>query len=149
MAPNPAGNRDLALEQQAEAPAPQLALSSLDQAAVAAFMGGDSGEVAELVEDARKMAAALAGDDGDGARVRLLSRATAEARTQQRVLEVVLGDRLAKRDVQGVELVNKTLDGVTKRLTALLKQLAMESALAKRPSVYVAHADEVNLRDRR
>jgi hypothetical protein len=128
---------------------PRLALSLLDQAAVSAFVTGDPGEVAALVEDARQLAEALAGEGGDGARVRLLARAASAARTQQRVLEVMLGDRLAKRDVQGVELVTKALEGVTKRLTAVLKQLSAESALAKRPAVYIGHADEVNLRDGR
>jgi hypothetical protein len=128
---------------------PRLALSLLDQAAVSAFVTGDPGEVAALVEDARQLAEALAGDDGDAARVRLLARAASAARTQQRVLEVMLGDRLAKRDAQGVELVTRALDGVTKRLTALMKQLSAESAVAKRPAVFIGHADEVNLRDGR
>jgi hypothetical protein len=146
MSSSPAEERDLAVAEPAN-PAPRLALSALDQAALLAF--GGSADVAEMCEDARLLAAALAGDDGDQARVRLLARATSAARTQQRVLEVVLGDRLAKRDAEGVELVNKTLDAVSRRLVALVKQLAMESSLRKRPTVVIGHADEVNLHDGR
>lgn len=149
MSTSPAEQRQLAQTETSAASAPRLGLSLLDQAALTAFMSGDPGEIGELVEDARLLAEALAGDDGDQARIRLLARATSAARTQGRVLEVMLGDRLAKRDAQGVELVSKVLDGVTRRLTSLLRQLSVESALKKRPAVYVAHANEVNFSDGR
>jgi hypothetical protein len=141
----PAEERDLAPSDPSTAP--RLVLSPLDKAAAVAFAG--DGDLADLIEDARQLAEALAGDDGDQARVRLLARATSAARTQQRVLEVLLGARLAKRDAEGVELINRTLDGVSRRLVALVKQLSVESALSKRPTVYVAHAEEGNLAGRR
>ncbi|WP_242370677.1 hypothetical protein [Anaeromyxobacter sp. SG26] len=135
--------RDLAGPgQQAHPPTPRLGLSRLDQAAVAAFTSGDTGEI---VEDTRQLADALAGPDGDPARVRLMARAVAAARTQQRVLEALLGDRLAKRDREGVELVTAVLDGVSRRLAMFTKHLAAESALRRRPTVVIGRADTVSI----
>jgi hypothetical protein len=144
MSTYPAEERDLAPSQPASPS--RLGLTPLDQAAVITFAGGSG--TSDLVEDARQLAEALAGPDGDAARVRLLARATAAARTQERVLEILLGEQVAKRDVEGVELINRTLDGVSRRLVALVKQLAVESSLRKRPTVFINHADEVTLNDR-
>jgi hypothetical protein len=140
---SPAEERDLA-------PSPprspqRVGLTPLDRAAAVAFAGGSG--ISALVDEAQRLAEDLAGPDGDRARVQLLARATSATRIQQQVLEVMIGDRLAKRDLQGVELVDRVLEGVSRRLGALLRQLAAESALAKRPSVLV-HATEVTINDR-
>ena len=139
--------RELAGPGEQAHPSPtRLGLSRLDQAAVAAFTAGDTGEI---VEDARQLAAALAGPDGDPARVRLMARAVAAARTQQRVLEALLGDRLAKRDREGVELVTTVLEGVSRRLAMFTRHLAAESALRRRPTVVIGRADTVSIGDGR
>jgi hypothetical protein len=123
-------------------PAPRLGLTTLDQRAVTAFA---SGSTSELVEEARALAEALAGDGGDFARVRLLARALAAARTQERVLESLLGGCLAKRDEQGVDLIQKVLYGVTRRVTMLCRELERESTARRRPVVIIGHAESVQV----
>lgn len=120
----------------------RVGLTELDKAAVSAFASGD---VRELVEEARALAESLAGVDADAARTRMLARAMAACRTQQRVLEVILGQRVAKRDESGALLVSKVLDGVVRRLATLSKAAASEAALRQRPAVFVGRADVVNV----
>lgn len=147
--PSPAGSRALLNKHPRGVPAGdvgrRLGLSRFDRAPLKAFVGGDPDEVAEFIEDARLLAEALAGDQGDEARVRLTSRCVAAARAQQRILEALLGERLAERDEAGVELVSKVLDGATKRLGMFLKNLATEAALGRRPTVLIREVEPLNL----
>jgi len=150
----PAEDRSLSIGHEPAGPIepatpPRVGLSTYDEAAVTAFVGGDSVAVADLVEDVRKLADALAGDDGDAARVRLLARAAAAARAQQRALEALLGRCLAQRDYEGVEAVSRVLDGVSRRLALSLKHLAVESQLRRRPAVFIRHANSVNFGEER
>lgn len=121
---------------------PRLGLSWLDQLAVGAFTTGDT---RELIEHARGLAESLAGPDRDGSRLRLLSRAVAEARVHEQVLIALLADRLAKRD-PGVDLVERVLRGVTKRLALLSEQHRVECSGGRRTVVMVGHADNVDVR---
>lgn len=121
-----------------------LGLSEYDRAAITGFVHGDACAIAKLVEDTRQLAEALAGPGGDGARVRLLARTAAACRTQLRVLEGLLAQRMAARDFDVVIVLNRALDGVTKRMVMTVKQLGVESSLRQRPSVVIRHADRVN-----
>lgn len=144
MSTNTTENRDLAPVHELARPSARtrVGLSALDRAATTAFASGDA---RELVEEARALAEALCGTDADAARTRMLARAMAACRTQQRVLEVILGERVAKRDEEGALLVSKVLDGVVRRLATLSKAAASEAALRQRPSVFVGRADVVNV----
>jgi hypothetical protein len=128
----------------------RLGLSEHDAREVTAYVRGDPDQLAELVEDARAMADGLASSfDGDNSRVRLLARIVAAARTQQRVLDQLLAQTLAQRDEVGNRLVAKAAEGVRRRLEGALKQLAVESALRRRPSINIRHADTVSISDGR
>ena len=54
-------------------------------------------------------------------------------------------ERLAKRDVHGVELINKVLHGVAGRLVKMVEAHRLESAQQRRVAVVVGHADQVNV----
>lgn len=138
------GNAPLTVPANASYPE-QLGLSRYDATAVTAFVKGDRDEIAALIEDTRLVAQGLASEGGDAARVRMAAREAAAARSQARVLQALLGERLAARDTVGVELISKALDGTTRRLALMLKHLAMESALRRRPTVVVGHADVVSV----
>lgn len=115
-----------------------LGFSEYDRSAITAFVSGDREEIAKLVEDARQLADALAGPAGDGARVRLLARMAAACRAQLRILEDLLAQRVAARDFEAVAVLNKTLDGVAKRMVMAVRQLGVESSLRQRPSVVIS-----------
>lgn len=121
---------------------PRLALSALDKLALERLVTGDA---TVAIEHARGLADALAGPGHDEVRLRTLSRSIAVARTQQALLDALLLEQLAKRDVLGVELVDKVLRGVSCRLVKMLEAHRLESAQQRRVAVVVAHADEVNV----
>ncbi len=120
---------------------PRLTLTSLDQLALRRLVSTDPTEV---VEFARSLAEALSGPDGDAVRLRMLARAIAVARAQQALLEAMLMERLAKRDPD-VALIEKAVTGVASRLVKLVEAHRLESAMGRRPTVVVAHADTVNV----
>lgn len=121
-----------------------LGLSAHDRAAITGFVTGDPAEIERLVEDTRQLAEALAGPAGDGARVRLLARTAAACRSQLRVLEGLLAQRVAARDFEAVAALSRALDGVAKRMVMAVKQLGVESSLRHRPTVMIGHADRVD-----
>lgn len=139
MSPSPTVDRSLAsATQRPPAPDPRaLGFTSFDRAAITAYVKGDPEAVAALLDDARELAAALSGSDGGGSRRRLLSRTAAATRAHQRLLEELLAERLAARDYPAVTALTKVLDGVTRRLVLLLKQLAVEESLRSRHSIIV------------
>lgn len=120
-----------------------LGLSDFDVSAITGFVSGDPAEIRRLVEDARLLAEGLAGPAGDGVRVRLLARTAAACRTQLRLLEVLLAQRVGARDFEAVAVLNRTLDSVAKRMVMVVKQLGVESSLRHRPSVVIKHAENV------
>ena len=125
-------------------PAPRtLALSVYDRNTIAAWVRGDPDAVAALLEDARLLAESLAGPDGAGGRRRLLSRSAATARAQERVLAELLARTVAARDFEGAKIINRVLETTTRRLVLLIKELAVEEALRSRPSILIAHANNV------
>jgi hypothetical protein len=141
----PAVDRTLAVTPGPPTPIAQraLGLSEYDRSSITAFVTGDPDEISKLVEDARQLAEALAGPTGDGARVRLLARTAAACRSQLRLLERLLAQRVSARDFEAVTLLNRTLDSVARRMVMAVRQLAVESSLRQRPSVLIGHADRV------
>ena len=120
----------------------RLGLSSLDRLGLEVLVTGDISAVVEL---ARGLAEALSGPDHDRVRLRTLARAIAIARTQQSLLEAMLMERLAKRDADGVELINKVLRGLVGRLVKLTEAHRLESSQQRRVAVHVGHADHVSV----
>jgi len=126
-------------------PPRQLGFSNFDNAAVTAFAKGDATAVAQLIEATRSLAEALAGPEGDTVRVRMLARIVSTARTQQRLLEALLGERLAQRDFEAVDAIEKVLDGLAKRLSMMTKHLRAESEMRRRPVVLINNAEKVSI----
>ncbi len=124
------------------APETQLGLHWVDQLPIRALVSSDPTAV---LEHARALAAALCGPGHDAARLRLLARSIAVARTQMSLLEGMLLERLAKRDDGGVESTDKALRSVTSRLVKLIEAHRLESSQQRRVSVVVAHANEVRV----
>ncbi len=144
--PIPAEKRALAevhrLEVPLERPAPaRMGLTEFDKAPLSMY--ADPCDIHALVEDVRLLAEGLASEDGDAARVRLLSRALASARAQERILETIQAQALAQRDEVGFRMATRALKTATQRLAMLAKQLSVESALGRRPTVLIGHADAV------
>ncbi len=123
-------------------PAAQLGLHWVDQLPIRSLVSTDPTAV---VEHARALAAALCGPGHDAARLRLLARSIAVARTQMSLLEALLLDRLSKRDDSGVESTDKALRSVTSRLVKLIEAHRLESSQHRRVSIAVAHADEIHV----
>lgn len=120
----------------------RLGLSWLDRLSLERMVKGDATNV---VEHVRSLAEALAGPEGNQVRLRTLARTIAVTRAEQGLLEAMIMERLAERDIQGVELVDKVLKGVAGRLVKLLEAHRLESSQQRRVSVVVTHADQVNV----
>lgn len=73
-------------------------------------------ELAELVELVRGCAEALAGEDANGARRRLLSREIAIAKTTLDLLTASIGDRVRAGDERGALLADRLATSAAKRL---------------------------------
>jgi hypothetical protein len=121
-----------------------LGLSWLDRLPLAALVSDDP---SNLLEEVRASAEALAGEDPDAARLRMLSRLLAGARAQVQLLEALLAERVAKRDLGGVEIINKALAGASKRLALWLAEHRASSASGRRAAVVVVgNAQHVTVR---
>jgi hypothetical protein len=116
-------------------------LGTLGRRGVAALVKGD---VRDLLAEYEGFAAALA-DPGMGDRTRRndVSRALALARAQQAILDVLLGEALARRDFDAAEMTGKQADRIAKRIDSLLTQHRAEFA-PKRP-VVVVKAENANV----
>ena len=133
-----------AQEQHLATPLPQrIGLAPLDQFALRMLV---SDNPATAVEHARGLAEALVGPDRDGARLRVLARGIATCETQRALLEAMLMERLARRDGEGVELVERVLRNLSARVFKLIEAHRQESLVQQRPVlVAVGHADAVNI----
>jgi hypothetical protein len=89
------------------APEQRLGLTWLDKQAATALVDGDATELAELVELARGCAEALAGEDANGARRRLLAREIAMAKATLDLLTASIGDRVRAGDERGALLADR------------------------------------------
>ncbi len=142
LAPTPADNVHTLRRSDDRDVRPRIGLSSVDRLGLERLVTGD---VSAVTEVARGLADALAGPDRDQVRLRTLARAISVARTEQSLLDGMLMERLAKRDIEGVELVTKVLHGVSGRLMKLIDAHRLESAQQRRVAVVVGHADHVNI----
>ena len=127
-------------------PPQRLGLSWLDKQATTALVEGDATELAELVELARGCAEALAGEDANGARRRLLSREIAIAKATLDVLTSSIGDRVRAGDERGALLADRLATSAARRLAILAAEHRATCAAEKRQAVVaIGHADVVHV----
>jgi hypothetical protein len=101
------------------------------------FDGTAGGEIREWLVD---MATVLAGNDANGARIRLLARSLASARAQVAVLEAMVAERVAERDPAGLALVDRALTNASRRLVTLIAEHRRTHAPERPVVVAVEHA---------
>lgn len=123
-------------------PTPRIALSKFDQLGLERLVAGDA---TAAVEHARALAEALSSPGQDEVRLRTIARGIAVAKTTVDLLEALLMERLAKRDLQGVEITERVLRATSARLVKLLEAHRLESSQQRRVAVVVTHADEVHV----
>jgi hypothetical protein len=134
------GNRPACAE-----PPRRLGLSWLDKQATTALVD-DATELAELVELARGCAEALAGEDANGARRRLLSREIAIAKTTLGILTTAIGNRVRAGDERGALLADRLATSAARRLAILAAEHRAACAAERRQAVVaIGHADVVHV----
>jgi hypothetical protein len=128
------------------APGQRLGLSWLDRQATTALVEGDATDLAELVELARGCAEALAGEDANGARRRLLAREIAMAKATLDLLTASIGDRVRAGDGRGALLADRLATSATRRLAILAAEHRATCASEKRQAIVaIGHADVVHV----
>ena len=127
---------------KAEKPKPRLELTWLDRLPIEVLVADD---VTNLIEDARLCAAALAGDDRDEARMRVLARLISTTRSQHVLLETKLNQCAVKRDHDGVDILSKALKGAAQRLALLMMEHRISCASGRHtaPVVVVGNVARV------
>jgi hypothetical protein len=110
---------------------PALALWELERAAVTQLATGDVESVRQYVVN---RASAYASGDAD-VRRRALSRAAAVQEAQMQELSALLARAVVQRDIQGVQLLDRTLTSATNRYRGLLEQLRVEFVATRRVAV--------------
>ena len=143
---------DLRLVREGPAPAPsrapgqRLGLSWLDKQATTALVEGDATDLAELVELVCGCAEALAGDDANAARRRLLAREIAIAKATLDVLTSSIGDRVRAGDERGALLADRLATSAARRLAILAAEHRATCAAEKWQAVVaIGHADVVHV----
>jgi hypothetical protein len=145
------GRHDLRLVHDESFPTPaprprELALSWVDRMAATALVDGSSSELAALLELARGCAEALAGEDANGARRRLLAREIAIAKTTLDLLTASIGDRVRAGDERGALLADRLATSAARRLAILAAEHRATCAAEKRQAVVaIGHADVVHV----
>jgi hypothetical protein len=109
----------------------------LERLAIDGLVTGNDGDAVEAW--ATDAATALV-NDRDAARLRLVSRAVATERARQVVLEALLDERLAARDLDAVGTINKILSSTTRRLCALLQEHQRACSAGQRASIVISQA---------
>jgi hypothetical protein len=138
MASNPAEKDNVitlpmtVAQSASEAPVSRrLGLSKVDTVALRLL----SGENAEVTELARGYAEALAGPDGGGARVRLLSRVAATLETKRALLEGAHVAEVLAGNAKQAQVIERALASVTSRLCQVLSALHHEQYGHQRSAV--------------
>ncbi|HET9627200.1 MAG TPA: hypothetical protein VFP84_37830 [Kofleriaceae bacterium] len=130
----------------ARAPDRRLGLSWLDKQAAVALAEGDPVALAELVELARGCAEALAGEDANEARRRLLSRELAIAKATLDLLTSSIGDRVRAGDARGALLADRLATSAARRLAILAAEHRATCTPERRLAVVaIGHADVVHV----
>jgi hypothetical protein len=146
------GRHDLRLVHDESPPMPaprprELALSWVDRRmAATALVDGSSSELAAFLELARGCAEALAGEDANGARRRLLAREIAIAKTTLDLLTASIGDRVRASDERGALLADRLATSAARRLAILVAVHRATCTVEKRQAIVaIGHADVVHV----
>ena len=124
----------------------RLGLSWLDRMAAASLVEGTTSELREFIELVRSCAESLAGEDGPGARRRLLSREIAIAKVSLDATTAAIGDRMRSNDAAGAMLADKLATSAAKRLAILLEAHRTDTATERRTAIVaIGHAEHVTI----
>jgi hypothetical protein len=124
----PTENRHLALAStggagQQTSERRRLGLSVVDKLAVTAFATGDH---EALLEQVRARADVLVGPDADACRRRIIAKRLATTEGHVELLEALVGQALAQRDFDAVEILDRLLRSYSSRLVFLRREHADE-----------------------
>lgn len=114
-----------------------LAIDSLHRAAASGFLTETTPELSTLATDAASALGLGTDRERADARVRLAARMIAIGRIQQQTLELALAAALDRRDDAGIVMLNRVLDGVSKRTHRWLEEHRLSCSAGQR-SVAVA-----------
>ena len=145
MRENPAEILQLVPTEPPSAPsvAPRVALNEIERRVVTALLAGDASTA--VVEHVVSRASALAGPDGPAVRRRSVSKGIAVLEMQLTQLSLLLSEAAARRDSDAVDLLDRAVAGVTKRLCALLQEHRFEETRGLRSAVVVGVANNVTV----
>jgi len=124
----------------------RLGLTWLDRMAATSLVEGTPDELHEFVELVRSCAESLAGEDGPGARRRLLSREIAIAKVSLDATTAAIGERMRANDTAGATLADKLATSAAKRLALLMDAHRADAAAQRRTAVVaIGHAEHVTI----
>ncbi len=121
------------------APPPRLGLNLADELAIQELLRTDDQTAVALRQHLLAAADALAGPDRDDSRVRLLAKLIATSRVRMAAWEALRDQRLAARDVDAVELLDRLITRESRRLLSYMEEHRMSSETRQR-SVTLAAA---------
>ncbi len=113
-------------------PPARVALDWLCQDAVTAFVDAPSDELTSLAAAVATPLAIGTDRERHDARVRLAARMIATGRVQMQALELSLARALEHRDEAGVVMLNRVLDGVSRRTSRWLEEHRASTSSAPR-----------------
>lgn len=114
-----------------------LALDWLHRDTASAFLTETSPELSTLATDAASALGLGTDRERADARIRLAARMVAVGRVQEQTLELALAAALDRRDDAGIVMLNRVLDGVSKRTHRWLEEHRLSCSAGQR-SVAVA-----------
>ena len=130
----------------ARASPPRIGLTWLERVSATAMLGdADQRDLDDVRELARACADALAGDDRDAARTRMLAREVALQKIQLDMLTALIGVRLQAGDERCVLTIDRLATSAAKRLALLAAEHRASCALERRTIVAIQHAEVVNV----
>ncbi len=114
-----------------------LALDWLHRNTASAFLAETSPELSALATDSASALGLGTDRERADARIRLAARMVAVGRVQEQTLELALAAALDRRDDAGITMLNRVLDGVSKRTHRWLEEHRLSCSAGQR-SVAVA-----------
>ena len=124
----------------------RIALNWLERLSATAMLGdAEQRDLNDVRELARACAEALAGDDRDAARTRLLAREVALQKVQLDMLTTQIGIRVQAGDDRGALVADRLATSAAKRLALLVAEHRASCALERRTIVAIQHAGIVNV----
>lgn len=124
----------------------RLGMTSIERfSATAMISEGDEQQLAEIRELVRATADALASEDREGARLRLLARELALQKNALDLLTAQVGIRLQAGDEHGALVADRLATSAAKRLALLAAEHRASCAFERRAIVAIANVGVVNI----